>query len=349
MKEETPGRVRSGFLRTLGGEAVTPPPIWLMRQAGRYLPEYRQTRARAGSFLDLCFNPALACEVTLQPIRRFDFDAAILFSDILVAPMAMGQTLTFVDGEGPRLKPPVTAADLDGFRRRNALERLAPIMETVRRVRAALSADKALIGFAGAPWTVATYMLAGGPSDDPAALRGLFYKDEAFLAELIEILVATTIDYVVAQIDAGADAIQLFDTWAGGLPEPVLRAVSLEPMRKIAAAVKAARPGTPVLFFPRGVGAAAIHYAVLEECDAVSIDASTPWEWARMSLAPTAVVQGGFDPMLVVAGGERMEREARRLVRAFMGVPYIFNLGHGLTPDTPPEHVADLVAAIRNP
>lgn len=347
MKDRARGMPQSVFLRTLAGEALAPPPLWLMRQAGRYLPEYREIRARAGSFLDLCFNPELACEVTLQPVRRFDLDAAILFSDILLVPMAMGQSLAFVEGEGPRLDPVVSAADLDGFRRRNVVDRLAPVFETVRRARAALAPEKALIGFAGAPWTVATYMLAGGPSDDAAALRAVFYRDEAFIADLIDALAAATTDYLIAQIDAGADAIQLFDTWAGGLPEPVLRAVSLEPMRKIAAAVKAARPGTPVLLFPRGVGAAACAFARLAECDAVSIDAATPWNWALERLSPHAVVQGGFDPLLAVAGGARMEEEARRLVATFSGAPFIFNLGHGLTPQTPVEHVARLVAAAR--
>jgi uroporphyrinogen decarboxylase len=347
MKEAAQAAAPAVFLRTLAGAPTAPPPVWLMRQAGRYLPEYRATRARAGSFLDLCLNPALACDVTLQPIRRYDFDAAILFSDILVVPMAMGQRLSFPEGEGPRLDPVVTPANLDAFGRENIRDRLAPVLETARRVRSALAPEKALIGFAGAPWTVATYMLAGRPSDDPSAWRRLYYSDRPFLTALIEALTEHTVEYLIAQIDAGANALQLFDTWAGGLPEAVLRAVSLEPMAKIGAAVKAARPGTPILLFPRGVGAAAADYAALAACDAISIDAATPWDWARATLAPKAVVQGGFDPMLVVAGGEPMEREARRLVRAFSGTPYIFNLGHGITPDAPPENVARLVAAIR--
>ena len=337
----------SKFLQTLSGAAISPPPVWFMRQAGRYLPEYRATRARAGSFLNLCFDPELAAEVTLQPVRRFDLDAAILFSDILVIPKALGQSLTFVDGEGPRLAPPTTARDLDRFGKSDVLAALAPILQTVRRSRAELASDKALIGFAGAPWTVATYMLSGGPSDDASALRQRFYADPPFIDALIDTLVEATTKYVVAQVDAGADAIQLFDTWAGGLPEPLARRFSLEPMRRIAEALKAQHPQVPTIFFPRGVGALAADYARLGACDALSIDTATPWRWARERLSPHAVVQGGFDPLLVVAGGGAMETEARRLVEAFAGAPFVFNLGHGFTPQTPPEHVARLVEIIR--
>ncbi|MEQ1930599.1 MAG: uroporphyrinogen decarboxylase [Parvularculaceae bacterium] len=340
-------RRNSKFLGALAGEAFSAPPVWFMRQAGRYLPEYRETRAKAGSFLKLCFNPDLAAEVTLQPIRRFDLDAAILFSDILVIPKALGQTVTFVDGEGPRLSPPPTAKDLESFAKRSARDELSPIFETVRRTRAALAPEKALLGFAGAPWTVATYMLSGGPSDDPASLRSICYRDTAFIEALIDVLVRATVDYLIAQVEAGADALQLFDTWAGGLPESLARKLSLEPLRRIAEAVKRAHPDVPIILFPRGVGALAPRYAALPCCDALSIDTSTPWPWARAEIAPHATVQGGFDPLLVVAGGEAMEREARRLLSAFKGVPYVFNLGHGFTPQTPPENVARLVAIVR--
>jgi uroporphyrinogen decarboxylase len=335
------------FLRTLGGSIEDIPPIWFMRQAGRYLPEYRALRSKAGSFLDLCYNPDFAAEVTLQPIRRYDFDAAILFADILLVPHALGQNLSFAEGEGPRLTPVVSQADIESFRRRNIHETLKPVYETVARVRAALAPEKALIGFAGAPWTVATYMLAGGPNSDPAGLRRRWYDEHEFTQSLLDVLVDATADYLIAQIDAGADAVQLFDTWAGGMPEDVTRAVSLEPLKKIVARVKAARPGTPVILFPKGVGSLIGDYAAIEGCDGVGIDFATPWRAARAAISPHATAQGGLDPMLVVKGGKAMEEGARRLCEIFRGVPFIFNLGHGLTPDTPPENVARLVEIVR--
>lgn len=335
------------FASTIAGEASAIPPIWLMRQAGRYLPEYRAVRAKAGSFLDLCFNAELAAEVTLQPIRRFDFDAAILFADILLIPHALGQALSFVEGEGPRLNPPVSVGDLDRMRGRNIGAVLSPVYETVRRARQELAPAKSLIGFAGAPWTVATYMLSGGPCDDPAALRRIWYGQPAFISGLIDILVDATVDYLSAQIDAGADVVQLFDSWAGGLPEDVLAEVSIKPLRTIAERLKSARPGIPIILFPKGVGASLSDYARLQACDAVGIDFAMPWRFARDAVSPHAVVQGGLDPMLVVKGGEAMDKAARRLVETFRGVPYIFNLGHGLTPDTPPENVARLVEIVR--
>ena len=335
------------LLETLRGAAISTPPIWFMRQAGRYLPEYRATRAAAGSFLDLCFNPEAAAEVTLQPVRRYALDGAILFADILLIPHALGQTLSFIEGEGPRLSPPVTPDSLDSFRGRDVAASLAPVAETVARVKPALPPACTLLGFAGAPWTVATYMLAGGPSDDPAALRAIAYRDRPFVDALITALVEATIPYLVAQIDAGADAVQIFDTWAGGLPEDLLIDLSLKPMRRIAAGVKAARPGTPVIFFPRGAGTMLEAYARLSECDAISIDTSVSWTWARDRLSPFAAVQGGLDPLLVVEGGAAMERAARRLVETFEGAAYIFNLGHGFTPATPPENVARLLTIVR--
>jgi uroporphyrinogen decarboxylase len=336
------------FLAAANGEALKTPPIWLMRQAGRYLPEYRAVRAKAGSFLDLCYNSDLAAEVTLQPIRRYDFDAAILFADILLIPHALGQDVTFTEGEGPRLAPVKTLDALERFRDQNIHERLAPVYETVRLVRAGLPPDKALIGFAGAPWTVATYMIGGGAQRDPSALRSVWYADPAFASSLIGLLVEATSDYLLAQIEAGAEAVQLFDTWAGGLPEPILKAACLDPAEAIAARVKAKRPDVPVILFPKGVGPATKAFASLKHCDVIGIDHAHPWDDARATLSPHATVQGGLDPMLVVAGGPRMEDEARRLVRTFAGAPYIFNLGHGLTPDTPPDHVARLVEIVRS-
>ena len=347
MKAEVAPHPPMSLIEALRGKTLRTPPIWLMRQAGRYLPEYRALRAKAGSFLDLCFNPEFAAEVTLQPIRRFDFDAAILFADILLIPHALGQKLSFVEGEGPRLDPPVSSGDLDEFRGRNLHATLTPVYETVKRVRAALAPEKALIGFAGAPWTVATYMLAGGPSGDPAALRRRWYDEREFVVELLSLLVDSTVDYLVAQIDAGADVVQLFDTWAGGLPEDVLQDVSVKPLKLIAERVKALRPGAPVILFPKGVGASLGDYGRIEAADAIGIDFSTPWKAARDMIAGAAAIQGGLDPMLVVRGGGTMEDAARRLCDAFSGVPFIFNLGHGLTPDTPPDHVARLVEIVR--
>lgn len=337
----------SPFLRVLNGEANEPPPIWFMRQAGRYLPEYRAVRAKAGSFLDLCFNPELAAEVTLQPVRRYGLDAAILFADILLIPLAMGQNVGFVEGEGPRLSPPITPAGLSSLETGNNPDRLSPVYETVRRVRAALPEETALIGFAGAPWTVATYMLAGGTTRDPSALRTWAYRDPAFIDALIAMLTDATADYLIAQVEAGAQAVQLFDTWAGGLPEEFCRKVCLDPVRKIAGRVKAAHPGTPVIFFPRGTGALAEAFAAAPECDAIGIDTGTPAQWARRVLAPHAAVQGGLDPLLTITGGAPMRAAAETLCRTFEGTPYIFNLGHGFTPETPPENVADLVRIVR--
>jgi uroporphyrinogen decarboxylase len=335
------------FLAAAKGQEQKIPPIWLMRQAGRYLPEYRATRAKAGSFLDLCYNSELAAEVTLQPIRRYDFDAAILFADILLIPHALGQDVSFAEGEGPRLAPVKTLKDLERFRRRDIHAHLAPVYETVRLVRSGLSPEKALIGFAGAPWTVATYMIGGGAQRDPAALRKVWYDDPDFAAGLTAILIDATAAYLIKQIEAGAEAVQLFDTWASGLPEPILQAACLDPADAIARKVKAAHPGTPVILFPKGVGPAALYFASLDSCDVIGIDHAHPWSDARGRLSPYATVQGGLDPMLVVAGGKRMEEEARHLRETFRGAPYIFNLGHGLTPDTPPENVARLVEIVR--
>ena len=342
-----PNRSDQSFMRTLNGEPTSPPPVWLMRQAGRYLPEYRAERAAAGSFLDLCYNPARAAEVTLQPIRRFGFDAAILFADILLLPQALGQNLSFQEGEGPKLDPPVSAADIERFEKQNVHDVLDPVYETVQRVRAGLPDETALIGFAGAPWTVATYMLAGGSVKDPSALRTHYYNDRAFLLALIDLLVDRTVDYLGRQIDAGAQAVQLFDTWAGGLPPDVLNAVSIEPLSRIAGKVKQSYPGTPVILFAKGVGEMSVEYARSPNCDAVGIDHSVRWTWARRFLSPHAVVQGGLDPMLIVRGGDEMTSAAKRLIETFRGVPYVFNAGHGLTPDTPPENVQRLVDAIR--
>ncbi|MEM8772302.1 MAG: uroporphyrinogen decarboxylase [Pseudomonadota bacterium] len=338
----------SKFLKALNGEQHAVPPMWFMRQAGRYLPEYRELRAKAGSFLDLCYNPEMASEVTLQPIRRFDLDAAILFADILLIPDAMGQKLSFAEGEGPILEPVVEAAHLDAFRNQDIHERLGPVYETVKLTRAGLDENKALIGFAGAPWTVATYMLNGRSSRDPAALRARYYADRPFIEALIDLLVEKTVEYLIRQIDAGADAVQLFDTWAAGLPWPVLDAVSVQPMQKIARAVRTERPEIPVILFPKGVGEKAIEYALLGECDGFGIDYAMDPGWARAHLSGHTTVQGGLDPLLVAEGGEAMEDAARNYLKLFHDVPYVFNLGHGFIPQTPPENVARLVEIVRS-
>lgn len=298
--------------------------------------------------MNLCFDPDLASKVTLQPIDRFDLDAAILFADILLIPYAMGQNLSFKEGEGPVLDPVINPDLLDKFRDRDVLPTLEPVFETVRRTKAGLAPKKTLIGFAGAPWTVATYMLNGGSSKDPSALRERYYREPDFIQDLIDVLAEKTIGYLIAQIDAGADVIQIFDSWASGLPCPVLDAVSVGPMDKIAAAVKKARPGVPVIMFPKGVGEKATEYALLPSCDAMSIDYALDPSWARANISPHCVVQGGLDPLVVAAGGGMMEKAADILLRVFHDVPYVFNLGHGFSPHTPPENVARLVEFIRS-
>ena len=341
-------RRNSVFLQALAGEQTPTPPIWFMRQAGRYLPEYRAIRDQAGSFLDLCFDPELASEVTLQPVRRYDVDAAILFADILLIPLALGQNLSFSPGEGPILEPVSVSADLEKYREKDVLTALASVFETVRKTRAALDDDKALIGFAGAPWTVATYMLNGRSSKDPAALRALYYQYPDFITGLIDLLADKTIDYLVAQIDAGADAIQLFDTWASGLPYPVLDRLSVRPLEKIAKAVKSARPQTPIILFPKGVGEKLGEYALIKDIEAVGIDYAIDPTWVRTHISGLKTVQGGLDPLRVVSGGREMEQAAEVYLKLFHDVPYIFNLGHGFTPQTPPDNVQALIDFVRS-
>ncbi|NNE41597.1 MAG: uroporphyrinogen decarboxylase [Marinicaulis sp.] len=337
----------SKFLNALSGDVSATPPVWYMRQAGRYLPEYRALRAKAGSFLDLCFDSDLASEVTLQPIRRFDLDAAILFADILLIPHALGRNLRFAEGEGPLLDPVTHETDISGFRETDILSDLSAVFETVTKTRASLPEDKAVIGFAGAPWTVATYMLAGRSMKDPAALRFQYYEHPAFITELIDILTTHTIAYLKAQIDAGADAIQLFDTWAAGLPWPVLDKLSIRPLEKIASALKASRPETPIILFPKGVGEKSIEYAMIGHADGLGIDYGMDPSWARANLSDHVTVQGGLDPLLVVNGGKAMFDAAETLLKLFHDVPYVFNLGHGFVPQTPPENVAALTEFIR--
>ncbi len=335
------------FLRALAGEPITPPPFWLMRQAGRYLPEYRETRARAGSFLDLCYNPELAVEVTLQPLRRYAMDAAILFSDILVIPDALGQSVAFREGEGPILPPIRSARDLDRLGTPGLLDRLAPVIETVRRLSTAIPSTTALIGFAGAPWTVATYMIEGGGSKDFGHAKRMMWGEPQLFARLMELVTAATGDYLIAQIDAGAEAIQIFDTWAGALPETEFRRWAIGPARHLADRIHAERPGVPVIGFPRGAGV--LYRAYVEETgvDGVSLDTSVPLAWAAEVLQPLCTVQGNLDPMLLVAGGEALDTGIDRILATLGKGPFIFNLGHGIVPATPPGNVARLADRVK--
>lgn len=335
------------IIRTLRGEISSTPPVWLMRQAGRYLPEYRRTRSEAGCFLNLCFNPTLATEVTLQPLRRYDLDAAILFADILLIADALGQELTFVEGQGPKLNPPLTAPVLAQMEDVDIHPHLAPIYSSVSNIRKSLPAEKALIGFAGAPWTVASYMLSGKSVSNQSEIRRIAYQEPALVRGLITLLTNRTIEYLEHQIDAGADIIQIFDSWAGDLPIDILRDVSIDPLTHICNSLKEKFPDTPIVLFPKGVGEKIRHYATIPSCDAVSIDYSMDAHWARRELSPHCVVQGGLDPMLVVKGGDTLIKAVHEYLNIFSGAPYIFNLGHGITPNTPPEHVALLIDILR--
>ncbi|MEL7028579.1 MAG: uroporphyrinogen decarboxylase [Pseudomonadota bacterium] len=335
------------FLRALRGEKIWPPPVWLMRQAGRYLPEYREVRKQAGSFLDLCYNPDLAVEVTLQPIRRYGFDAAILFADILLVPHALGQGVSFREGEGPVLEPPVTAETFASLSLDGLHQHLDPVYQTVRGLRAALPQATALIGFAGAPWTVATYMLAGGGTRAPADLRLIGYQSPGFVTDLIDLLTEATAAYLLKQIEAGAQAIQIFDTWAGGLPEPLFDRLCVDPVRRISEAIKSASPHTPIIAFPRGAGSLYGRVAGLDTVDAVSLDVGVDLKWARDVIEPHAVLQGNLDPLALLAETPIFEAEIERVLTAMREARFVFNLGHGIVPQTSPDRVAELVERIR--
>jgi len=340
-------RETPAFLRALAGEKLTVPPIWLMRQAGRYLPEYREVRAKAGSFLSLCYNPELAAEVTLQPIRRFGFDAAILFSDILVVPQALGQKLWFVEGEGPRLEPVADAARLAEIDREAGASKLDPILETVRRVRGSLGRETAFIGFCGAPWTVATYMVAGRGTPDQGPARALFAQDPLLFQAMIDRIVATSIGYLNAQIAAGVDAVQIFDSWAGALGPDDFRRWCIEPTRRIVEGVRAIHPETRIIGFPRGAGRLIPEYVKGTGVDAVSLESDIDRGFARDAIQSLVPIQGNLDPLILRAGGEDLEREIEAVKTAFGSGPFVFNLGHGILPDTPIAHVERLLKAVR--
>ena len=336
------------ILRALGGETLATPPIWMMRQAGRYLPEYRATRAQAGDFLKLCYNSELAAEVTLQPIRRYGFDAAILFADILLLPQALGADLWFETGEGPRLSTISTMAEVQALKPKDAIhDTLAPIYETVRILARALPAQTTLIGFAGAPWTVATYMIAGQGSKDQGRAHALKAADRATFSALIDVITDATIEYLSMQVLAGAEVIKLFDSWAGSLKGQDFADFAVKPAARIIAALKARHPGLPVIAFPREAGAGYIGFAKATGADCVAIDNSVSPDWAAEHIQITGCVQGNLAPEHMVTGGDALVSETLRVVNAFRGGPHIFNLGHGITPDANPDNVTLMIETVR--
>lgn len=333
------------LLRNLSGENTAERPVWLMRQAGRYLPEYRALRASKGGFLNLVYDSEAAAEITLQPIRRFGFDGAILFSDILIVPYAMGQDLQFLVGEGPHLSPRLLDASLGSL---SAVpERLSPIYDTVRQVKAALPADKTLLGFAGSPWTVATYMVAGEGSRDQHDTRALAYRDRAGFQAIIDAIVAVTVQYLIGQIEAGAEAVQLFDSWSGSLAPSEFERWVIAPNAAIVRQLKARYPNVPVIGFPKGAGEKLAAYARETGVDAIGIDETIDPLWAARELPAGMPVQGNLDPLLLLAGGAELEQQALRILEAFADRPHVFNLGHGIGQTTPVEHVGQLLALVR--
>ncbi len=335
------------LLNTLRGKMAAVPPIWLMRQAGRYLPEYRALRADKGGFLELVYDSDAACEVTLQPIRRFGFDGSILFSDILIIPYAMGQKLWFEAGEGPRLSPRLAEDALDTLI--PDLSRLEPIYDTVRKVAAALPTHVTLLGFAGSPWTIATYMVNGQGSKDQSETRRMAYLEPERFAELIDAIVTITVQYLSGQIKAGADAVQLFDSWAGSLSPAQFERWVIAPNAAIVKGVKALHPDTPIIGFPKGAGGKLAAYAKQTGVDAIGIDETVDPVWANDVLPAGMPVQGNLDPLALIAGGDALTDAVAKITTAFSNRPHIFNLGHGIQQDTPIEHVENLLTLIRNP
>lgn len=336
---------RKPLLRVLAGERLDPPPAWLMRQAGRYLSEYRAVRAEAGSFLDLCYNPELAAEVTLQPIRRFGFDAAILFSDILVVPHALGQNLWFAEGEGPRMEPRMADTPLEALT--PAPERLEAVLETVRKVKALLPPEVTFIGFAGAPWTVATYMVEGRGSKDQATARSMAYQEPERFQQLIDAIVEQSISYLLGQIEAGVEVVQIFDSWSGTLSPSQFRQWVIAPTRRIVDAIREKHPGFPIIGFPKGAGAKLVEYAEKTGVSAVGLDETVDPVWANAALPKGLPVQGNLDPLALRAGGEALDSAVDAILQALDGRPHIFNLGHGILPDVPVAHVEQLLARLR--
>ncbi|MEP3052093.1 MAG: uroporphyrinogen decarboxylase [Erythrobacter sp.] len=333
------------LLDTLKGQKRERPPVWLMRQAGRYLSEYRELRAEKGGFLELVYDSESAAEITLQPIRRFGFDGAILFSDILIVPHALGQGLEFLAGEGPKLSPTLLEREIEDFK--PAKERFEPVYETVRLTCSRLNSDVTMLGFAGSPWTVATYMIAGEGTKDQGPARLLAYRDPAKLQLILDIIVETSVDYLRGQIDAGAEAVQLFDSWAGSLAPDQFERWVIAPNAKITAAIKQSHPGVPVIGFPKGAGAALPAYARETGVDAVGLDETVDPDWANSALPENMPVQGNLDPLLLEAGGAAVEARVQTILSAFRDRPHVFNLGHGIGQFTPIEHVEALLRAVR--
>ena len=333
------------LLDTLRGTNTDKRPVWLMRQAGRYLPEYRELRAEKGGFLALVYDTDAAAEITLQPIRRFGFDGAILFSDILIVPYAMGQDLKFAAGEGPHLSPRLLDHALASLEA--VPERLAPIYETVRKVRAQLTGDTTMLGFAGSPWTVATYMVAGEGSRDQAETRAMAYRDPQAFAAIIDAIIAVTVEYLCGQIEGGAEAVQLFDSWAGTLSPAQFERWVISPNARIVGAVRARHPETPIIGFPKGAGEKLPAYARETGVNAIGVDETIDPVWAARELPAGLPVQGNFDPLLVLAGGPDLEEGALRVLDAFADRPHVFNLGHGIGQHTPIAHVERLLATVR--
>jgi uroporphyrinogen decarboxylase len=335
------------FLKVMGGEACFPPPVWLMRQAGRYLPEYQAIRAKAPSFLDFCYTPALAAEATLQPVRRFGFDAAILFSDILVVPDALGQKVHFEQNEGPKLDPIVTPADFAKLNEKMDRNRLSPVFETIERVKQNLPGDVALIGFCGAPWTLACYMIAGKSTPDQAPARLFAYGHRGQFQHLVDRLVQASIDYLAWQIEAGVEAVQIFDTWAGVLPFAEFERWCLAPVEAIVAGLRLRHKNALVIGFPKGVGHSLTDFAARTRVDALGLDSTVDPSWAAQTFDRRLVLQGNLDPLALTAGGAALETGVRGILSAFHGRPHIFNLGHGILPQTPVHHVALMLDLLR--
>jgi len=335
------------LLVVLAGRRQAIPPVWMMRQAGRYLPEYRAVREKAGGFLDLCFDPDLAAEVSLQPVRRFGFDAAILFSDILVVPLALGRKVWFVEGEGPRLEPLTDAKALLSVRGEADANVLAPIYETVRRVKAALDAETALIGFCGAPWTVATYMIAGQGTADQAPAKNLAAREPQAFQYVIDCLVDASVDYLVKQLEAGADVVQIFDTWAGSLPVEDFERWCVQPTKRMVAKLRAKKPGARVIGFPRGAGRNIPRYVDETGVNAVSLESGIDRSFARDQIQSRVPVQGNVDPLALLEGGAALDREVDEVLQMLGSGPLIFNLGHGILPQTPIAHVERMLKRVR--
>ena len=335
------------LLAVLDRRRLQVPPVWMMRQAGRYLPEYREVRAKAGGFLDLCFNPELAAEVTLQPVRRFGFDAAILFSDILVIPLALGRKLWFVEGEGPRLEPLADAKGLRSIDREADATVLAPIFETVRRVKSELPNETALIGFCGAPWTVATYMVAGQGTSDQAPAKALAAAEAEAFQFLIDCLVEASVDYLARQLEAGAEVVQIFDTWAGSLGPKDFERWCVQPTKRLVAQLRAKKPGAKVIGFPRGAGTNIPRYVEETGVDAVSLGNEIDRAFARDQIQTHVPVQGNVDPQILLQGGAALDREVDDVLDKLGRAPLIFNLGHGIVPATPIAHVERMLKRVR--